>query len=362
MRSNWLTTIGATGVVVLSVTLSAMAATYYIDENFRTIPVLPPKDTISTSTPFGPNFDFEKTPIPELVPENTEEPFGLSKLKVFEWIKGDRATALADYQGLGMILRCTKHLPEFYNENAAFKVLDARTKQTGEKWKEALRKIPDRIISFVWNKKVGCNGYAHTGFAKSFSQFIQDFKGANRDEVFIELSRQLIGAIALFHEVGLVHGDIKQENIVVTQLHRSLPPEISVIGFHYTRAIESEKASTPPFGYATPESFVSGQQQDSRKADSWALGVTVYTAVTGKMPYGYTYSAKKPMVQWDASEMSKQMQRVYKKKQGAQLPFNVLGMLPSSASRKFDRPLPVEVMDKMKAINVKHKPTWQDTL
>jgi hypothetical protein len=82
-----------------------------------------------------------------------------------------------------------------------------RTSNNGVREK-GFDRILERVVSFLFNEKIGCTGYAYIGNIKPFMQFISEYQGENFVEVWAELSRQLLEAVALIHEFQLVHGDI----------------------------------------------------------------------------------------------------------------------------------------------------------
>ncbi|KAJ3326326.1 Kinesin-like protein kif22 [Boothiomyces sp. JEL0866] len=98
------------------------------------------------------------------------------------------------------------------------------------------------------------------------------------------LFAQIILACDYLHSNGLVHRDIKDENIVVDAAYR-----IKMIDFGSTSAIPTRKEDyfqryngTPHF--AAPE-IVKGHRYRGPEAEIWALGVLLYTIVFGENPF-----------------------------------------------------------------------------
>lgn len=104
--------------------------------------------------------------------------------------------------------------------------------------------------------------------------------------------RQLCSAVQYLHSLGLVHGDIKLENILLTE------PEGSMDTLTYQKVLLSDFGLTrrPPdealvncgtIEYAAPE-LVSAEFDESIdpfKSDIWALGVVLYTLLYRKFPF-----------------------------------------------------------------------------
>jgi predicted Ser/Thr protein kinase len=101
------------------------------------------------------------------------------------------------------------------------------------------------------------------------------------------VGREIGWALAYAHERGVVHRDVKPENILLEQgTGRALIADFG-IAFHEPVA---GAATTPATGevmgtarYMAPEQAM-GQAIDGR-ADLYALGVTLYVAATGRHPY-----------------------------------------------------------------------------
>ncbi len=91
-----------------------------------------------------------------------------------------------------------------------------------------------------------------------------------------EVLVQISDALAFMHEKGYVHGDLKPENILFTW---DRIPKLA--DFNTAKALASVSKSrlgwTP--GYAAPEQM---EGRITEKADSWALGLVLYEASTGR--------------------------------------------------------------------------------
>ncbi len=100
-------------------------------------------------------------------------------------------------------------------------------------------------------------------------------------------------AIAEAHHLGIVHRDLKPANLFLTQ-RLDGTPLIKVLDFGIATAPSAEdfkitKTTTvmgSP-GYMSPEHLRSARDVDVR-SDIWALGVILYEAVTGKLPFTAT--------------------------------------------------------------------------
>jgi eukaryotic-like serine/threonine-protein kinase len=88
-------------------------------------------------------------------------------------------------------------------------------------------------------------------------------------------------ALAVAHRKGVIHGDVKPANILITADDR-----IKLTDFGMARVASRDSKDTPLLGspaYWCPEQIV-GKPQDAR-SDIFSLGVVMYEMVTGHRPF-----------------------------------------------------------------------------
>jgi serine/threonine protein kinase len=88
-------------------------------------------------------------------------------------------------------------------------------------------------------------------------------------------------ALAVAHRKGVIHGDVKPANILITADER-----IKLTDFGMARVASRDSKDTPLLGspaYWCPEQIV-GKPQDAR-SDIFSLGVVMYEMVTGHRPF-----------------------------------------------------------------------------
>ncbi len=108
--------------------------------------------------------------------------------------------------------------------------------------------------------------------------------------VVLDLAHQLLGALEAAHRAGVVHRDIKPQNLVVLAdgTLKVLDFGISKASFVAVSATSDERwAGTP--GYMAPEQYGSGDV-DAR-ADIYAAGATLFRMLCGRRPFSEDHFA-----------------------------------------------------------------------
>lgn len=107
----------------------------------------------------------------------------------------------------------------------------------------------------------------------------------------LRLARELLAGLDAIHQAGLLHRDIKPGNVLLTKSGEAL---LADFGLAWEVPPPSTTPSTTFSGtadYAAPE-LALGQPPDVR-SDLYALGGTLYRAVTGRPPFGGRSTSEK---------------------------------------------------------------------
>ena len=92
---------------------------------------------------------------------------------------------------------------------------------------------------------------------------------------------QVASALGVAHRKGVIHGDVKPANVLITNDGR-----VKLMDFGMARLASHDSGATPLLGtpaYWCPEQIM-GKPQDAR-SDLFSLGVVLYEMVSGKRPF-----------------------------------------------------------------------------
>jgi len=117
-------------------------------------------------------------------------------------------------------------------------------------------------------------------------QLLRSSKTMQSEAFISKLILQLLSVLNYCHERGILHCDIKPENMMLTTATKGNLPDCKVIDFGLTHRIDQptrDFVGTP--SYMAPE-IVKGTVAYTVKADMWSVGVTACELLAGKAPFG----------------------------------------------------------------------------
>jgi serine/threonine protein kinase len=99
-----------------------------------------------------------------------------------------------------------------------------------------------------------------------------------------ELALQIAEAINYLHNYGIVHRDIKLENIMMSDESNESVAKLADFGLSKIMGL-SEKADEPfgTLGYVAPE--VLKKEPYSFSCDLWSFGCILYSLLSGSLPF-----------------------------------------------------------------------------
>src|ERR671914_675592 len=142
----------------------------------------------------------------------------------------------------------------------------------------------------------------------------------------LELMQPVLAALAVAHRAGLVHRDVKPENVLVMEDGR-----IKVTDFGLARAESASKQTKTgvllgTVGYLAPEQVLSGTA-DAR-ADVYAAGIMLFELLAGRQPYEGDTPLAVAFIVWAAwYQTSGQYDKI---------PKSVIGMSMTDAKAKLE--------------------------
>ncbi|XP_032899814.1 serine/threonine-protein kinase ULK1 isoform X2 [Amblyraja radiata] len=115
-------------------------------------------------------------------------------------------------------------------------------------------------------------------------------KGTLSEDTIRLFLQQVVGAMRVLHSKGVIHRDLKPQNILLSHLGgRKANPSnicIKIADFGFARYLQSNMLAATLCGspmYMAPEVIMS--QNYDAKADLWSIGTIVYQCLTGKAPF-----------------------------------------------------------------------------
>jgi serine/threonine-protein kinase len=111
-------------------------------------------------------------------------------------------------------------------------------------------------------------------------------EGAQDEGQVLAWAGQLLDALAYCHKQGVIHRDIKPQNIIITPEGQAVLVDFGLVKLWnpndpQTRTV-MRGAGTPE--YAPPEQYDMGVGHTDQRSDIYSVGATLYHSLTGKLP------------------------------------------------------------------------------
>lgn len=116
---------------------------------------------------------------------------------------------------------------------------------------------------------------------RELSRVLQENGGRLPLERFIPIFRQLASALAYIHERGIVHMDVKPNNVFISE-----NDSITLLDFGISRYANGRESFNKPAGtlaYASPEQMLG--LDFSQQSDIFSLGALAYEVLSGSPPF-----------------------------------------------------------------------------
>ncbi|KIO20541.1 hypothetical protein M407DRAFT_81433, partial [Tulasnella calospora MUT 4182] len=146
----------------------------------------------------------------------------------------------------------------------------------------ALLKHP-RILQFLGIHKINDEVYLVSPFAEngSLPGFLRRQPNVDRGRIVIEIAEGL----AYLHQCGLIHGDLKGNNILISGAEHVLLCDFG-LAKHVTSRTSTSLRGVGSIPWQSPE-LLQDACRRTFQSDVYAFGITVYEVLSGREPYAH---------------------------------------------------------------------------
>lgn len=120
-------------------------------------------------------------------------------------------------------------------------------------------------------------------------------RGTLAPDELLPLARGIATALDAAHAAGVVHRDLKPQNVFLVTGADGEPPAIRLLDFGVSKVLDDARARLTQtnavigtLGYLAPEQALGRNAEVGAAADRFALGAIVYRALTGHLPFEET--------------------------------------------------------------------------
>ena len=117
---------------------------------------------------------------------------------------------------------------------------------------------------------------------RTLAQVVREEGPLSPDEA-ARFLHQAASALAAAHQAGIVHRDVKPSNILVTPTGQVKLTDFGIARAHHDVTLTKTGLMSGSPAYLSPE--VASGSTATQASDVWALGATLYHALTGRPPY-----------------------------------------------------------------------------
>eukprot|EP00917_Polyrhabdina_sp_WS-2016_P024321 GHVP01052708.1.p1 GENE.GHVP01052708.1~~GHVP01052708.1.p1 ORF type:complete len:426 (-),score=54.06 GHVP01052708.1:742-2019(-) len=104
----------------------------------------------------------------------------------------------------------------------------------------------------------------------------------------LTIAKQILTGLSYIHNKGLVHNDIKTENILLTLDNNKKFPRVLIADFDIAGDFRNLGDNTGTIDFCSPEELkqnLNRTVKDAQKSDVWAVGMVIYYLYYQRLPY-----------------------------------------------------------------------------
>ncbi len=168
----------------------------------------------------------------------------------------------------------------------------ARLRGTAAVYVHGLQTTPDGSVYLIME-------YVRGKDLQHYLEAAERLGGQLKPERMLQMLRPIAGTLESAHQQGIVHRDLKPSNIMV--LDKSVGGGVRLLDFGLVKLLDQKRltgegqvAGTP--SYIAPEAWRGHPLQLDHRIDVYAMGVIVFRALTGRVPFKATNMVQ--MLNW----------------------------------------------------------------
>ncbi|RKP27592.1 kinase-like domain-containing protein [Syncephalis pseudoplumigaleata] len=220
------------------------------------------------------------------IPAHLQRAFEQRALSVNAIKDGDSAfIGKTLHAGRGAVVKCIKIDRHIQAERYAFNAMRSRE----GRGKEHIVKLYDEFPvneqhCFVLEDIGGC----------TLDKYAKDKSSETKASPLRIIFHKLIRGVIYLHSIGVAHGDIKPQNIIVKEVGALFwrDVDVRIIDFDHAKPANTPSTSYGTLPYRPPESF-QFEPTDPKPYDTWTIGATLYEAMSGRLPFSKLLNERK---------------------------------------------------------------------
>lgn len=154
---------------------------------------------------------------------------------------------------------------------------------------------------------------------KTLDMFLNEYRGKRKAEKLLDVLKKIEPILTFLHEQLIYHLDIKPTNILVDEFQDEVNVSLIDFGLAINKNLENERKILFPLGFAAPELILNKLGLADKRTDYFALAVTCWTCLQGRMPLLHANPSKTtnlqlthplPSMDFPFTKLSKPLQKL----------------------------------------------------